>query len=187
MWSCSSIAATSLSGVTWLFSFTFHVSCLSPQIAISLWTFGLSMRSGILRLEHSYILKNMDRYQGNGYPLQYSCLENSMNRRAWQAAVRGAAKELDTIELLSMHAHVDFIIRLSPPFWPCLFPPSSFFSFACSVCSLCFVVSPLPMCPDPWMSVCPAEWDGKSGPGILDEHGLQRGERLLRLVKSRSR
>ena len=24
-----------------------------------------------------------------GYPLQYSCLENSMDREAWQAIVRG--------------------------------------------------------------------------------------------------
>ena len=30
--------------------------------------------------------------KGNGYPLQYSCLENSMDRRAWQATVRGVAK-----------------------------------------------------------------------------------------------
>ena len=30
--------------------------------------------------------------EGNGNPLQYSCLENSMDRGAWQAAVRGVAK-----------------------------------------------------------------------------------------------
>ena len=29
---------------------------------------------------------------GNGNPLQYSCLENSMNGGAWQAAVHGVAK-----------------------------------------------------------------------------------------------
>ena len=28
----------------------------------------------------------------NGYPLQYSCLENSMDGRAWQATVHGDAK-----------------------------------------------------------------------------------------------
>ena len=28
----------------------------------------------------------------NDYPLQYSCLENSMNREAWQATVHGVAK-----------------------------------------------------------------------------------------------
>ena len=30
--------------------------------------------------------------EGNGYPLQYSCLENSMDRGAWQAIVHGVAK-----------------------------------------------------------------------------------------------
>ena len=30
--------------------------------------------------------------EGNGTPLQYSCLENPMDRRAWQAAVHGVAK-----------------------------------------------------------------------------------------------
>ena len=29
---------------------------------------------------------------GNGNPLQYSCLDNPMNRRAWQATVHGVAK-----------------------------------------------------------------------------------------------
>ena len=29
---------------------------------------------------------------GHGNPLQYSCLENSMNRGAWQATVHGVAK-----------------------------------------------------------------------------------------------
>ena len=30
--------------------------------------------------------------EGNGYPLQYSCLENLMDRGAWQATVHGIAK-----------------------------------------------------------------------------------------------
>ena len=29
---------------------------------------------------------------GNGNPLQYSCLENSMDRGSWQATVHGVAK-----------------------------------------------------------------------------------------------
>ena len=31
----------------------------------------------------------------NGYPLQYSCLENPMDREDWWATVYGAAKESD--------------------------------------------------------------------------------------------
>ena len=41
--------------------------------------------------------------EGNGSPLQYSCLENSMERRAWQATVHGVAKswtQLSTYALM---------------------------------------------------------------------------------------
>ena len=37
---------------------------------------------------------------GNGNPLQYSCLESSMDREEWQAAVHGGHKELVTTEQL---------------------------------------------------------------------------------------
>ena len=33
---------------------------------------------------------------GNGNPLQYSYLENSIDRGAWWATVHGVTKELDT-------------------------------------------------------------------------------------------
>ena len=32
--------------------------------------------------------------EGNGYPCQYSCLENSMDRGAWRATIRGIARSL---------------------------------------------------------------------------------------------
>ena len=38
---------------------------------------------------------------GNGNPLQYSCLENAMDRGAWQAAVHGVTKESDTTDQLN--------------------------------------------------------------------------------------
>ena len=39
-----------------------------------------------------------ERGEGNGNPLQYSCLENPRNRGAWWAAVYGVA-ESDTTEV----------------------------------------------------------------------------------------
>ena len=30
--------------------------------------------------------------EGNGNPLQYSCLENSMDREAWQAIIHGVTR-----------------------------------------------------------------------------------------------
>ena len=40
--------------------------------------------------------------EGNGNPLQYSCLENSMDRGAWQAEVHGVTKSQTQ---MSKHAH----------------------------------------------------------------------------------
>ena len=34
--------------------------------------------------------------EGNVYPLQYSCLGNSMDRGAWRAKIHGATNEVDT-------------------------------------------------------------------------------------------
>ena len=40
--------------------------------------------------------------EGNGYPLQYSCLENSVNRGAWQATVLGVKSQT---QLSYFHCH----------------------------------------------------------------------------------
>ena len=40
-----------------------------------------------------YLVPGLERFpgEGNGNPLQYSCLENPMDRRAWWATVHGVA------------------------------------------------------------------------------------------------
>ena len=40
---------------------------------------------------------------GNGYPLQYCCLENPMDRGVWQATVHGVAKSRTRLKLRSTH------------------------------------------------------------------------------------
>ena len=45
--------------------------------------------------------------EGNGYPLQYSCLENSMDRGAWRATVHVVA-ELDATERVALYASGNF-------------------------------------------------------------------------------
>ena len=40
--------------------------------------------------------------EGNGNPLQYSCLENPIDRGAWWATIHGVWKELDTTEWLTV-------------------------------------------------------------------------------------
>ena len=39
--------------------------------------------------------------EGNGNPLQYSCLENPMDRGAWRATVLGVTKELEMTQQLT--------------------------------------------------------------------------------------
>ena len=39
--------------------------------------------------------------EGNGTPLQYSCLENPMDGGAWQAAVHGVARSRTRLKRLS--------------------------------------------------------------------------------------
>jgi len=41
---------------------------------------------------------------GHGTPLQYSCLENSMDRGAWQAYTPQGHKESDTTEVAAQHS-----------------------------------------------------------------------------------
>ena len=42
---------------------------------------------------------------GNGNPLQYSCLENSMDRGAWQAIVHVVPKSLTQLSIAHTHTH----------------------------------------------------------------------------------
>ena len=59
---------------------------------------------------------------GHGNPLQYSCLENPMDRGAWRAAVHGVTKSQTRLKRLSTHACSDFAYSWLDPqlhnIWP---------------------------------------------------------------------
>ena len=54
----------------------------------------------------------------NGNPLQYTCLENPMDRGAWWATVHGFAQSLTQLKLLSMHTHFLKVLWCLGYFWP---------------------------------------------------------------------
>ena len=43
--------------------------------------------------------------EGTGYPLQYSCLENPVDRGAWWATIHGVTKNQTQLKRLSTQAH----------------------------------------------------------------------------------
>ena len=55
--------------------------------------------------------------KGNGYPPQYSCLENPMDRWAWQATVHGGHKKLDMTEWLTLSLFTLACFRLCARQW----------------------------------------------------------------------
>ena len=45
--------------------------------------------------------------EGNGYPLQYPCLENPTDRGAWQVTVHRVTKSQTLLKQIIMHAYSD--------------------------------------------------------------------------------
>ena len=57
--------------------------------------------------------------EGNGYPFQYACLENSMDRGAWRATVYGVEKsqtQLSDFDFISLQANLADSVSL-PSDW----------------------------------------------------------------------
>ena len=98
---------------------------------------------------------------GNGNPLQYSCLENSMDWGAWWAAVHGVTKSWIPLKQLSTQEGLHFLLALTrlpstPPtvgsgplhfllFFPSYLPhlvQVSPFSSSPGLCSKTFLWSP---------------------------------------------
>ena len=73
--------------------------CLRP-VATCVWSLWLILLIDLWRKstvdgeseEQDFIQLTLEHGEGNGTPLQYSCLENPMDGGAWKAAVHGVAK-----------------------------------------------------------------------------------------------
>ena len=64
----------------------------------------LPANAGDARDTHSILRSGRCPGGGNGNPLQYSCLDNSMDRGAWQGYSPWGLKELDTTEHTRTHS-----------------------------------------------------------------------------------
>ena len=53
---------------------------------------------------------------GNDSPPQYSCLENSMDRGAWQATVQGVTKSQTQLSMHTPQYSIVYTTRLTYPF-----------------------------------------------------------------------
>ena len=76
------------------------ICCLSPVIK------NLPANKRDLRDEGSILGWGRSPGEGHGNPLQYSCLENPMDRGAWQATVHGVAKNCTWLKRLNTHTHI---------------------------------------------------------------------------------
>ena len=57
--------------------------------------------------------------EGNGNPLQYSCLENPIDREVWWATVHRIVKSRTRLKRLSMHTRLEYT-RLRKSLKSCL-------------------------------------------------------------------
>ena len=95
-------------------SFLFFLAVL--YVGLPWW---LSGKESACNAENSGSIPGLGRSpgEGNGYQIQYSCLENTMDRRARQAIVHGVAKSLTQLKQFTMHASkkfCKFVIRKCP-------------------------------------------------------------------------
>ena len=67
----------------------------------------------------------------NVIPLQYSCMENAMDRGAWQATVHGVAKELDMTQQLNNVSSLSHFSTYKPEQLTTFLPSQPSLSSAC--------------------------------------------------------
>ena len=109
-----------------IYVYTYPVWLESPKYlpffllktAILIWGFsgGSNSKESAFIVGHPDLIPGSRRSpgEGNGYLLQYSCLETSIDRGAWWATVHGLAKEPDMTEQLTLLLfHSYFLLCIS--------------------------------------------------------------------------
>ena len=120
----SGIACPQLSSPKWPKTF----KLLSPEAPLTPWTYDspkmLHIQSLMQSIKHHYVIsiiqgtKHCYPEGGPGIPLQYSCLENPMDRGSWRAAVHGVAQNWTRLKQLSVHAcKHPYVLHLKVKAW----------------------------------------------------------------------
>ena len=91
----------------WIFSFVLHHFSLLSSFSSYGFLGGSEGKESACNSGDPDLIPGSGRSpeEGKGYPLQYSCLENLMDRGAWQATVHGVAKSQDDWAINNVHFH----------------------------------------------------------------------------------
>ena len=84
-----------------IFHLTYPIFCLSYSTVDSLQSFWSQLLHYSLLIHSFLFLLCLCHGEGNGNPLQYSCLENPMDAGAWWAAIYGVAQSRTRLQQLS--------------------------------------------------------------------------------------
>ena len=105
-----------------------------------------------------------DSLEEDGNPLQYSCLENPMDRWDWLATVHRVAKSQTQMKWLSVHAYrflkCGYLLRQGVPYWQCI----DFWLVSIECVARLFLGSCLPwgkessLFSQPYLNLCILEW-----------------------------
>ena len=74
---------------------------------------GMATHSSILTWFPKVITEYWSSREGNGYPLQYSCLGNPMDRGAWRAAAPGVAKSHTLLSDWHFHCLTEYWVEFT--------------------------------------------------------------------------
>ena len=85
------------------FIYSFEPHCMASQVALAVKN--PPAKAGDVK--DTGLISGLGRSprEGNGNPLQYSCLENPMDRGAWQATAHRVAKSWTRLKQLRMYMH----------------------------------------------------------------------------------